>query len=80
MRDERLSGINPYFLRDYENNQNGCVYGYFYTMNIEERLILETLYAMYRSMDITAYMETGYAYCKKHEQEIHRHIKENEGV
>lgn len=80
MRDERLSSINPYFPRDYEKNQNGCVYDYFYTMKIEGKPILETLYEKYQSLPIIDYMEWGYEYCKRYEQQIRKYIEEYEAV
>ncbi len=76
MRDERLSAINPYFPRDYEKKQNGCVYGCFYDMKVEEEPILSTLYERFQSLSITDYMEWGYGYCRKHEQEIRRQMEE----
>ena len=74
MRDERLCSINPYFPRDYEKNQNGCVYGCFYDMKVEGMPILSTLYEKRRGLNITDYMEWGYEYCRKHEQEIRRQM------
>ena len=72
MRDERLASINPYFQNE------GCVYPYFYTLKIEKKPILDILYEMYKSMSINEFMEKGYELCSKHEDEIRRHIKENE--
>ena len=75
MGDHRLSSINPYYPRE----QGGCVYPYFFDMMVEERPILETLEALYRSRDIGAFMEESYAYCLAHEQEIWEHIRRSEG-
>ncbi len=71
MQDKRLSEINPYF-------KDGCVYSYFYTLDIEEKNILKTLGEMYASMDIKAFMKRSYAYCKTHESAIRAHIKRSE--
>ncbi|MCL1820178.1 MAG: hypothetical protein FWG36_05940 [Oscillospiraceae bacterium] len=62
-KDDRLRQINPYF-------EDGCVYEYFYSMNVGGKPILETLYDIYSTSDMVAFMEQGYAYCKKHETEI----------
>lgn len=75
MRDKRLSSINPYFERDYEKNQNGCVYDCFYNMKIEGKLVLDTLYEMYRQEKIEDYMERAYTWCQKYEQEIRSKMK-----
>lgn len=72
MRDERLCAINPYFA------DKSCVYPYFYTMEIEGKPILETLYQMFSSMPIQQFMEESYRYCQEHEAEIRKHIKDNE--
>lgn len=72
MRDERLSSINPYF------NDGGCVYPYFYTLTIESKPILDILYEMYKSLNITEFMEKSYGLCLKYEGLIRAHIKENE--
>ncbi|MCD8002636.1 MAG: hypothetical protein LUG88_01730 [Clostridia bacterium] len=74
MRDTRLSSINPYFSRE----QGGCVYPYFYTMEIEEKPVLDTLAEMYHAMEISTFMKESYAYCVKHEKEIRKHIEESE--
>ncbi len=74
MRDSRLSSINPYFPLEH----GGCVYPYFYTMVIDGCCILDTLYQMLRSMDITAFMKTAYAYCQAHETQIRQHIQQSE--
>ncbi len=74
MHDERLSSINPYFPREH----GGCVYPYFYTMEIEGKPILDTLADMYHSMTISEFMKESYAYCLAHEPEIRQHIKEAE--
>ncbi len=75
MRDERLSSINPYFLRE----QGGCVYPYFFDMKAGNALILDTLDEMYRAQTIEEFMKNSYAYCQKHEAEIRDHIKRSEG-
>ncbi len=72
MRDERLASINPY----YQNG--GCVYNYFYTMNIGGKNILETLYGMYCELSIVEFMEKGYQFCLEHEREIRGHIERSE--
>jgi hypothetical protein len=66
-KDSRLSGINPYF-------DEGCAYGYFYSMIIDGKPILETLYEMYSNSTITEFMEQGYEYCKKYEPEIRKQM------
>ena len=74
MKDERLSSINPYFLRE----NGGCIYPYFFDMTVDGRLILDTLDAMYRRQSIEVFMRNSYAYCQKHEAEIRQHIREAE--
>lgn len=74
MRDERLSSINPYFPRE----NGGCVYPYFFTMEIESRLILDTLADLYKTMTISEFMRESYAYCVSHEKEIRQHIHKTE--
>ena len=61
--DIRLSDRNPYF-------EDGCAYAYFYSMIINEKPILETLYDMYTSLSITEFMKQGYCYCEKNEADI----------
>ncbi len=70
MRDPRLSSINPYFPRE----QGGCVYPYFFDMEIDGALILTTIDEMYRAMSIESFMKESYAYCQAHEAEIRNHI------
>lgn len=72
MRDERLGSINPYY------THKGCVYSYFYTMEIEGKPILDTLYAMFSSMQISEFMRESYDYCIKHEAAIRKHIQSSE--
>lgn len=67
-KDERLHRINPYF-------NDGCVYEYFYSMKIDGKPILETLYGMYDKTDIHSFMEQSYAYCKKHEEDIRKQMQ-----
>lgn len=74
MRDERLASINPYF------DCHGCVYPYFYTMKIDEKLILDTLYDMYSFMPIKDFMEESYKYCIEHEAQIRAYIEESENT
>lgn len=74
MHDERLSSINPYFPREH----GGCVYPYFFTMEIEGKPILDTLAEMYRSMPISEFMQESYRYCLAHEPEIRLHIRKAE--
>lgn len=76
MRDPRLASVNPYFERDYEKKENGCVYGCFYDMKVDGEPILETLYRKYRQESITDYMEWAYAYCQTHEKEIRGQMRE----
>ena len=74
MRDERLSSINPYFLRE----NGGCVYRYFQDMVIKEKYILDTLEEIYQKNNITDFMRKSYEYCMKNEESIRRHIKKSE--
>lgn len=74
MRDERLSAINPYFPRE----NGGCIYPYFFSMEVDGKLILETLDEMYRGQSIKDFMKNGYEYCIKHEEEIREHIRKSE--
>ncbi len=75
MKDERLSSINPYFPREH----GGCVYPYFFDMEVDGKLVLDTLDAMYRSQRIEDFMRDSYAYCRKYETEIREHICRAEG-
>jgi hypothetical protein len=59
-------------IMQFENE--GCAYGYFYSMIIDGKPILETLYEMYSNSAITEFMEQGYGYCKKYEPEIRKQI------
>ncbi len=74
MSDKRLSSINPYFPRE----NGGCVYPYFYTMNVGGKSVLNTLTDMFHAMTISEFMKESYAYCVVHEAEIRRHIKRSE--
>lgn len=74
LRDERLRVLNPYFQRDYEKHQNGCVYGYFYTMELEGHPVLETLHQMRQGRSVTDYMACAYEYCQRNEAQIRQHI------
>lgn len=74
MRDERLSSINPYFPREH----GGCIYPYFFDMEVDGKLILDTLDAMYRSQSIEDFMRNSYACCQRHETEIREHIRKAE--
>lgn len=68
MRDKRLSTINPYF-------EDGCVYEYFYHMDIGGKPVLEILYEIYRQNDIKGFMQKGFLFCQEHEAEIRRQMK-----
>lgn len=70
MRDPRLSSINPYFPRE----NGGCIYPYFFDMQIGGAPLLDTLDEMYRSQSIRDFMKNSYAYCLAHEEEIRAHI------
>ncbi len=70
MSDERLSSVNPYYPRE----QGGCIYPYFFTMEIGGVPITDTIHKMYKSMSISEFMQESYAYCQKHEDEIREHI------
>lgn len=74
MRDPRLSSINPYF--PLENG--GCIYPYFFDMQVDGKLILDTLDTMYRSQPMEDFMKNSYAYCLAHEAEIREHIRRSE--
>lgn len=74
MRDDRLGGINPYYA------DKSCVYSYFYTMKIDGKDILDTLYEMLKSMPMRDFMESSYKYCVEHEAEIRKHIEESENA
>ena len=78
MSDERLSSINPYYPRE----QGGCIYPYFFTMEVEGVPITDTVREMYRTKEISEFMEESYTFCQKHEAEIREHIlhSENGGV
>ena len=74
MKDNRLSSINPYFPREH----GGCIYPYFFDMEIHGGLILDTIDEMYRNQTIEDFMIHSYAYCKQYEQEIYDHIQKSE--
>lgn len=74
MSDPRLSSINPYFPRE----NGGCIYPYFFDMEVNGNLILDTIDEMYRSQSITDFMKNSYAYCLKYEDKIRAHIKRSE--
>lgn len=75
MKDSRLSSINPYFPRE----QGGCIYPYFFDMEVDGKLMLDTLDDMYRSQRIEDFMQSSFAYCQKYEAEIREHIRKSEG-
>ncbi len=75
MRDPRLSSINPYFPRE----EGGCIYPYFFDMEVGGAPILDTLERLYRAQPIQDFMKSGYAYCLEHETEIRAHIQKSEG-
>lgn len=74
MRDPRLCSINPYFA------DNAAVYPYFYTFKIDGKPVLDLLYEMLGSMPIEEFMEQSYRLCLEHEDEIRKHIEENENA
>jgi len=74
MKDQRLSSVNPYFPRE----AGGCIYPYFFDMNVEGKPVLDTLDLMYRKLDIKSFMRESYQYCLNHEEEIRRHIDASE--
>ena len=74
MRDDRLGRINPYYA------DKSCVYFYFYTMKIDGKSILDTLYKMLKSMPMCDFMKAGYKYCVEHEAEIRKHIEDSENT
>lgn len=74
MSDERLSALNPYYPRE----QGGCIYPYFFTMEIDGAPITDTIQKMYRSLSISEFMQESYAYCQKYETEIREHILHSE--
>jgi hypothetical protein len=67
-KDSRLNEINPYF-------EDGCAYEVFYSMVINGKPILETLYNIYIESNIVEFMERGYAYCKQFEGEIRKQME-----
>ena len=70
MRDERLSSINPYFKRE----NGGCIYKYFYSLEIDGHFVIDILEDMYRKNTISDFMRRSYSYCLQHEKEIREHI------
>lgn len=78
MSDERLSSVNPYYPRE----QGGCIYPYFFTMEIDGVPITDTMRVMYSTLRISEFMKESYAYCKRYEAEIREHIlySENGGA
>lgn len=71
MRDPRLSTINPYFPRE----NGGCIYPYFFDMEVNGKLVLDVLEEMYRTQDIKEFMKNSYEYCLNNEAEIRKHIE-----
>jgi hypothetical protein len=57
------------------NFDDGCAYSYFYKMRINGNPILETLYLMYKRLNILDFMEQGYEYCIKNEVAIRNQMK-----
>ncbi len=74
MSDQRLSSVNPYYPREH----GGCIYPYFFTMEIEGVPITDTVRKMYRTMRISEFMQESYTYYQKHEAEIIEHISNSE--
>ena len=74
MKDDRLSSINPYFLRE----NGGCIYPYFFDMKIDGIMILDTIDDMFKNQTIKDFMKNSYAYCREHEAEIRTHIEKSE--
>lgn len=70
MSDPRLSSVNPYYPREH----GGCIYNYFFTMTIGGIPILDTIEEMYKNLTMKEFMKASYHYCRKHEQEIRKHI------
>lgn len=56
----------------------GCIYPYFFDMEADGALILDTLDDMYKSQSIQDFMRNSYSYCQKHETEIRNHILRKE--
>ncbi len=77
MSDPRLSSINPYYPRE---GGGGCIYSYFFTMNINDKPITETIREMYLTLDIDSFMIKSYQYCQLHECDIRKHIRESEKI
>lgn len=76
MKDSRLSSINPYFPRE----NGGCIYPYFFDMEIDGKLILDTIDEMYKNQNIADFMKNSYAYCLQYEKEIRAHIEKSESI
>lgn len=72
MKKSGLSSLNPYY------GSKSCVYPYFYTMKTDGKPILEELFILLETNNITSFMEKAYAYCMRHEVEIRQHICESE--
>jgi len=72
MRDPRLGGINPYY------QHKACVYPYFYTMTLDEKPVLDTLYGLHSSMPVSDFMKKALEYCVLHERSIRAHIADSE--
>ena len=75
MSDERLSSLNPYYPREH----GGCIYPYFFYMEIEGKQILDTIYELYKTNSMIDFMKKSFAYCQLHESEIRKQITEYEG-
>ena len=49
-------------------------------MIVNDSPILDTIDDLYRTYNITDFMEEAYAYCLKHENEIRSHIEMSENA
>lgn len=61
LRDDRIKDLNPYERTSYE---------YFYDIEIEGENMMDIIYDLYKSNDIISFMERGYAFVIKYEDDI----------
>lgn len=61
LRDDRIIDLNPYEKTSYE---------YFYEIEIEGKNMMDCIYDLYKNNNIISFMEKGYAYVMKYEDEI----------
>lgn len=70
----KLGFYSSHWLKYKPQIEDGCVYEYFYHMDIGGKPVLEILYEIYRQNDIKEFMKKGFLFCQEHEAEIRRQM------